>query len=62
MLQVEDVEKFLHALGFGSLDAFFRNQQAGSMFHSKRKDEDDERLVVFDFACEADVVTPPDPA
>ena len=36
VLYLEDVEKFPQALGFDSLDPFFQNQQAGSMFHSCR--------------------------
>ena len=36
VLQVGDTEKFPHARGFESVDPFFQNQQAGSMFHSCR--------------------------
>ena len=35
VLQVEDVERFPHALGFENLDPFF-SQQTVSMFHSHR--------------------------
>ena len=34
VLQVEDVEKFPQALGFGKPGLFFQSQQAGSLFHS----------------------------
>ena len=45
-LQIGDMEKFPHALGFESLDPFFLSQQAGSMFHSHAiEDGGDKRLV-----------------
>ena len=36
VLQAGDTEKFPHTLGLESLDPFF-SQQAGSMFHSRRR-------------------------
>ena len=36
VLQVGDTEMFPRALGFESLDPFFKSKQAGSRFHSHR--------------------------
>ena len=43
--QVGDAEKFLQALGFESLDPFFRVSKQGPCFTAIEKAGDDKRLV-----------------
>ena len=47
VLQVEDAERFPQALGFESLDPFFRVSKQGPCFTAKLEDGDDKRLVEF---------------
>ena len=62
VLQVGDVEKFPHALGFKSLDPFFfRVSKQGPCFTALEEDGDDKRLVELELARKADGVVPPDP-
>ena len=61
VLQVGDVEKFLHALCFKSLNPFFRFSKQGPCFTAVEEDESDERLVQLELPCEADGVAPPNP-
>ena len=61
VLQVEDVERFPHALGFENLDPFFRVSKQGHCFTAIEEDGGDKRLVQFELVCEADGVAPPDP-
>ena len=61
LLQVRDVEKFPHALGFESLDPFFRVSKQGPCFKAIEEDQSNERLVQLELACQADGVAPPDP-
>ena len=61
VLQVGDAEKFPHALGFESLDAFFfspRISRVSPYLRAVVEDEGDKRLG---FVSEADGVAPPDP-
>ena len=61
VLQVEDVERFPHALGFENLDPFFRVNELSPYFTTIEEDGGDKRLVELELACEADGVAPPDP-
>ena len=61
VLQVEDVERFPHALCFENLDPFFRVSKQGHCFTAIEEDGGDKRLVQFELVCEADGVAPPDP-
>ena len=61
VLQAEDAEKFLHALGFKSLDAFFRVSNQGPCFTAIEEDGGDKRPVELELDCKADDVAPPDP-
>ena len=54
-------EEFPQALGFENLDPFFRVSKRSPCFTAIEEDGDDERLVDFELACEADGVAPPDP-
>ena len=57
-----DPEKFAHALGFKSLDSFFRVSKQGPCFTAIKEDGDDKRLVAqLELLCKADGVAPPDP-
>ena len=56
VLQVGDVEKFLQAFGFQSLDLFFRVSRPGPCFTALDKNGGDEKLVELEPACEADGV------
>ena len=61
MLQVGDAEKFPQALGFESLDPFFRVSKQGPCFTAIEENGGDKRLVKLELACEAIGVAPPDP-
>ena len=61
VLQVGDAEKFPQALGFESLDLFFRVSKQGPCFTAIEEDGGDKRLVELELACEADGVAPLDP-
>ena len=52
VLQVGDTVQFPHALGFESLDPFFRVSKQGPCFTALEEDGDDKRLVEL---------APPDP-
>ena len=45
VLQVEDSEKFPQALGFESLDSFYRVSKQGPCFTAIEEDGGDKRLV-----------------
>ena len=57
LLQVGDAETFPHALGFESLDPYFRVSKQGPCFTAR----EDKRLVELELACNADGVALPDP-
>ena len=61
MLQVGDVDKFLQALGFESLDPFLRVIKQGPRFTAIEEYGDDKILVQLELACEGDGVALPDP-
>ena len=61
VLQVGDTKKFPHALGFESLDPFFRVSRQGPCFTAVEEDGICRRLVQLELACRADDVAPPDP-
>ena len=61
VLQVGDMEKLPCALGFESLDPFFRVNKQGPCFTALQEGGSDKRLVEFELACKADGVPPPDP-
>ena len=61
MLQVEHTEKLLHALGFESLDPFFRVRKQDPYFTAVEEDGGDKRLVQLELGCKADGVAPTDP-
>ena len=48
VLQVGDTEKFPHALGFESLDSFFRVSKQGPCFTAIEEDGGDRRLVLVE--------------
>ena len=52
VLQVGDTEKFLHALGFESLDPFSVSKQ-GPCFTAVHEDGGDKSLVELELACKA---------
>ena len=54
VLQVGDAEKFPLALGFESLDPFFRVSKQGPCFTTIAEDGGDKRLVELDLACKDD--------
>ena len=61
VLQRNSAEKFSQALGFESLDPYFRASRQGSCFTAIEEDRGDKRPVVqLELACEADGVAPPD--
>ena len=45
VLQVGDAKKFSHALGFDSLDPFFKVSKQGQCFTAVEEDGGDKRLV-----------------
>ena len=51
VLQVGDAEKLPHALGFESLDPFFRATKQGPCFTAIKEDGGDPRLVPLELAC-----------
>ena len=53
VLQVGDAEKFPQALGFGSLDPFFRVSKQGPCFTALKEDGGDKRFVWLQPACKA---------
>ena len=53
MLQVADMEKFLRAPGFESLDPCFRVSKQSPCFTAIEDDGGDKRLVQLELACEA---------
>ena len=58
VLQVGDVEKFLQAFGFQSLDLFFRVSRQGPCFTAIHEDGGGTRLVELEeLACEAESCT-----
>ena len=62
VLQVGDImEKFSHALGFKSLDSFFRVSNQGPCFTAVEENGGDKRLVELELVCDADDVEPSDP-
>ena len=61
VLQVRDTEKFPHALGFESLEPFFKVSKQGPCFTAVEEDVGDERLVELKLACKVDGVVLPDP-
>ena len=61
LLQVGGAEKFPQALGFESLDPFFRGSKQGLCFTAIEEDGGDKRLVQLELACKANSVAPPDP-
>ena len=61
VLQRNSAEKFSQALGFESLDPYFRASRQGSCFTALQEGGSDKRLVEFDLACKADGVPLPDP-
>ena len=66
VLQVEDTEKFPHALCLESLDPFsfflfFRVSEHGPCFTSVEEDAGGKRLVELELVCKADSIAPPDP-
>ena len=54
VLKVGDAEKLSLALGFKSLDPFFRVSEQGPCFTGIEEDGDDKRLVELELACEAE--------
>ena len=61
VLQVGDAEKLPHALGFESLDPFFRVSKQGPCFTAVEEDRGDKRLVELELSCKSDRVASPDP-
>ena len=61
VLQVGDIEKFPHALGFESLDPFYRVSKQGPCFTAVEEVGGDRRLLELELVCKAVGVTPPDP-
>ena len=61
VLQVGDAEKFLPALGFESMDYFFRFIKQGPCFTAIEEDGGDKRFEEINFACKADGVVTLDP-
>ena len=61
VLQVGDTAEFPHALGFQSLDNFFRVSKQGPCFKAVEEDGGDKKLIQLELACKADGVAPPDP-
>ena len=61
VLQGGDAGKFPQALGFKSLDPFFRVSELGQCFTAIEEEGGDKRLVQHELACEADGVALPDP-
>ena len=61
VLQVGDTEKFPPALGFKSLDSFFRVGKQGACFTTVDEDVGDKRLAELELVCKAEGVAPPDP-
>ena len=61
VIQGGDAEKFPHALGFESLDAFFPVSKQGRCFTATDEDESDKRLSQPELACKAESVALPDP-
>ena len=59
VLQAGDAEKFPQALGFESLDPFFRVNKQSPCFTAIEEEGGEKRLV--ELACEADGVALPDP-
>ena len=55
------MEKFSQALGFESLDPFFRACKQGPCFTAIEEDGGEERLVQLELACKADGLVLPDP-
>ena len=55
-----DTKTFLHALGFKSLDPFFRVSRQGPCFTAIEENGGDERLVQLELACKASGVAQPD--
>ena len=55
------MEKFVHALGFESLDPFFNVSKQGPCFTAVEEDGGDKRLVQLELACEVDGVALPGP-
>ena len=51
-LQVGEMEKFPHALGFESLDPFFRVSKQGSCFTAVEEDGGSNRFVELELASE----------
>ena len=61
VLKTRDTEKFPHALGFESLDPFFRVSKQGPCFTAVEENGGDKRLVELELACKADGVAPLNP-
>ena len=61
VLQVGVAEKFPQALGFESLNLFFRVGKQGPCFTAIEENGGDKRLVELELACKADGVVPPSP-
>ena len=61
VLQVGDRKKFPQALGFESLDPFFRVSKQGPCFTAIEEHGGNKRLLKLESACEANRVAPPDP-
>ena len=60
VLQIGD-EKFPQALGFESLNPFFRVGKQGPCFTAVEENGGDKRLVQHELACEAVGIAPPNP-
>ena len=58
VLQVGDAQKFPQALGFKSLDPFFRVSKHGPCFTAIEEDGGDKRFAELELACEAEGVAP----
>ena len=61
VLQVGDTKKFPHALGFESLDPFFRVSKQGPCITAVEEDEGDKRHVKLELACKVNGVATPGP-
>ena len=61
VLQVGYAEKYPQALGFESLDPFFRVSKQGPCFTTMEEEGGDKRLVQLEFVCETDGVASPHP-
>ena len=61
VFQVGDAAEFPQAVGFESLDPFSWSQQAGTMFHSRRRGWSWQRLVLHGLARQADGAVLQDP-